>query len=254
VADQLPEPLGFPIYLDDREPEIDDPAEPDAGHRWLAANPTTSKLARCLEAFRDLKPGLRALASVADPAADKRAAKQLVVPVYNLAVGLRDLFNDVQSNAWSTLSNEEKKALTGQFRLFGEKVPTDAGLLKMVRDKIGAHLDRDAFWRGAHEVWGQFDLRDVLEWIYHCVETFRPLLVPDVYAWSRDSGDAHVVSHMRFDGWEVRLLLEGEEPAMIVGLRRTRSPREGIARDVREVTAAWEQIALRLGTGPGTAG
>jgi hypothetical protein len=191
-----------------------------------------------------------ALASAADPAADKRAAKQLIVPVFSLAVGLRDLFNDLQSNAWGQLPRDEQQELVRQFHLFGERVPTTTGSLKTARDKIGAHLDKDVFAQGPRQVWEQFDLRDLLGWIYGCVEMLRPLLEADVYAWTRDSGRPQVVSLMTVDGTEVDLLLEDGEPTMIVGVTLTDSPRRGIFREVCEVTGAWMRIASRLGPPP----
>jgi hypothetical protein len=251
MSDQRSEHPGVPIYLDDRDPEIDDPAGQIAGHRWLPANRTTFKLTRCLEAFRDLKTALVPLASAADLATDKRAAKLLVVPVYNVAMGVRDLFNDIHSNSWSTLDPETKEGLDRQFRLFGEKVPTDQGALKTIRDKIGAHLvDNKLFPTGSRPVWEQFDIRDVLEWIYYCVEMIGPLLELDAYAWSRSSGNPQVANIMSVDGSEVSLLIEDGEPTMIVGLRLTRSPREGIVREVQEVVAAWVEVAKRLGLKP----
>jgi hypothetical protein len=43
---------GIPVYLDQREPEIDDPAADACWHRSQPANPLTDKLVRCVESLR----------------------------------------------------------------------------------------------------------------------------------------------------------------------------------------------------------
>jgi hypothetical protein len=99
---------GAPIYMDQSEPELEDPAEKLGPHQWQPACATTSKLTRCLEAVRDLKTVLTPLMSSAEPETEKRWVKQAVIPAYNLAIALRDLFNHIQSNCWPKLSKGQK--------------------------------------------------------------------------------------------------------------------------------------------------
>src|SRR5687768_1007100 len=93
------EPRGLPIYLDDREPSIDDPSEPHQQTAWYGSNRAAQKLLRCVEPLRDVQRMLQAINTAADPINDRRGAKLLVTPLHSLAIGVRDLFNELEGNA-----------------------------------------------------------------------------------------------------------------------------------------------------------
>lgn len=153
---------GMPVYLDRRLPELEDPAQELATHHWQPACTTTSKLTRCLEAIRDVSAALAPLSALDQPGADKRLLKQVITPVYNLAISIRDLFNYVQSNNWKKLAKPQQSNLAKCFKKFNETVPTGIGPLKTARDKIAAHLDKDLFTWEYRQLWDSFSYADVL--------------------------------------------------------------------------------------------
>jgi hypothetical protein len=237
---------GTPIYLDQSEPELEDPAQKLGPHHWQPACGTTSKLTRCLEAVRDLKTVLAPLIAPV-PDNEKRRVKQAVIPAYNLAIALRDLFNHVQSNRWPKLTKGQKEKLTKRFKQFGEAVPTKDGSLKAARDKIAAHLDKDLCTSEYRQFWDAFGFTDVLAWIRSCFRLLEELLRPDVYSWTRFSGYQNVWNVMNVDGKEVSFLMENHQPVALIGLRLTVSPKAGLVREARELAAACITMEQCLG-------
>ena len=67
--------LGVPMYLDDRDPELDDPAVDASPRHWKPACPLTSKLARCVEALRDTRVALRRLSRQVLPLTSDRSSR-----------------------------------------------------------------------------------------------------------------------------------------------------------------------------------
>jgi hypothetical protein len=236
-----------PIYLDQSEPELEDPAQKLGPHHWQPACATSSKLTRCLEAVRDLKSVLAPVMASAAPETEKRLIKQAVIPAYNLAIALRDLFNHVQSNCWPKLSKGQKEQLTKRFKLFGEAVPTKDGSLKVARDKIAAHLDKDLCTTEYRQFWDAFGLTDVLAWIRSCFRLLEALLRQDVFSWTRFSGYSNVWNVMNVDGKEVSFLMENNQPVKLLRLRLTISPKAGFVREARELAAASVELEWRLG-------
>lgn len=237
---------GMPVYLDQRGSELEDPARDLEPHHWQPACGTTSKLMRCLEAVRDAKKALEPVANSAEPEGDKRLIKPAIIPVYNLAVAVRDLFNDVQSNHRTKLSKGEKEELAKRFKQFGGAVPTKDGKLKAARDKIAAHLDNDLFSCDYRPLWESFSLVDVLGWGWGCMRMLEALLRPDVYSWTRDSGYSNVVNLMSVDGSEVSLLMKDGEPSELVGVQFSTSPKYGFMREAKELAARCVALEKRL--------
>jgi hypothetical protein len=153
---------GLPVYLDQRPPQIEDPSRKLDDHHWQPACTTTSKLTRCLEAVRDVATALAPLSAATQPDTDKRLVKHVITPVYNLAIAIRDFYNDVQSNCGKRLKGPEQRALKNAFRAFGKAVPTGTGVLKTARDKIAAHLDKDLTTSQYRQFWDSFGIADVL--------------------------------------------------------------------------------------------
>jgi hypothetical protein len=198
---------GMPIYLDQRPPELEDPAQELAAHHWQPACTTTNKLTRCLEAIRDVATALKPLSAASQPDSDKRLVKQVIPPIYNLAIAIRDLFNYVQSNRWKGLDKKKQAKLVNRFKQFSEAVPTGSGILKTARDKIAAHLDKDMLTTEYRRFWDSFGIADVLRWIRGCLRLLQVLLPLDLYSWTRSSGYSNVVNLMNIDGREVSILL-----------------------------------------------
>ena len=243
---------GVPVYLDDRMPEIEDPSRDLASHEWQPACDITSKLTRCLEAVRDVATAVSPLVAAAHPVAEKRLLKQTITPVYSLAVAIRDLFNDVQSNHWTRIPVKVQRALRLAFERFGKAVPTTKGTLKTARDKLAAHLDKDTHTSNYRQFWNSFGTADVMGWIRGCVAMLRWLLAPDVYSWTRCSGYSNVDTIMNVDCREVSLLIMDGKPHSIVGMKFSASPKYGIERELAGLSDTCSGLCQRLGINEGT--
>ena len=126
-------------------------------------------------------------------------------------------------------------------------MPTRDGSLKVARDKIAAHLDKDLCTTEYRQFWDAFGLTDVLAWVRSCFRLLEALLRPDVYIWTRFSGYRNVWNVMNVDGNEVSFLMENNQPVKILHLRLTMSPKAGFVREARELAAATVQLEKRLG-------
>jgi hypothetical protein len=240
---------GFPVHHDDRPPQIEDPARIAEDHRWQPACPATYKLIRCLEAVRDVSSSLAVIAATQDPGRDKRLLKPLVISVYNLALAVRDLFNYIQAECGKSFTQREHRELNDAFKAFEKAVPTGKGLLKTVRDKLAAHLDKDAF--NQRQLWNSFDIEDVLGWIRGSVKLLAMFLNPDLYSWTRPSGYDNVVNLMNVDGSEVSLRITDGHPDNLVGIRFSTSPKYAIALEIHELVKANSALCQRLGINEG---
>jgi hypothetical protein len=238
---------GLPVYIDQRPPELEDPSRERADHQWQPACGAGSRLARCLEAIRDTSIALAPISSAPNPGTDKRLVKQLIVPIYNLATAIRDLFNYIQSTRWTSLGKQKQARLAKRFKSFGEAVPTGKGNLKTVRDKISAHLDRDTYIWEYRGFWESVDIANTLRWIRGCLRMLQILLPLDVYSWTRPSGYSNVVNLMNVDGTEVSFLMKEGAPDCLVGVQFVVSPKAGFVREARELAEACAALAVRLG-------
>lgn len=219
----------IPIYLDRNEPELEDPSRELADHHWQPGCNTTEKLARCLEAIRDVRSAAILVLSSPSEKDAKRFAKHLITPTYNLAISLRILFNDIQSNHWRRLRDADHKMLKERERRFSKVVSTEKGPLKYARDKISSHLDKDLSTIEYRRIWDSFDLADIVSWISGCIQFLESLLFPDIYSWSRFSGQLNVVNLMNVDTKEVSILFEAGQPLKMLSVRIAKSPKFGIA-------------------------
>lgn len=240
------EAYGVPVYLDQNDPEIDDPSVELKTCHWQPACKSTNKLVRCLEAFRDTKAAIGPMVLSPNPDCDKRQLKQSVVPIYNLALALRDLYNDLQSRGWPKILPEERKKAGEKYRVFQEKVNTKNGPLKTARDKIGAHIDKDPGGSGARDIWREVNTYSVLCWIGACVQLFMPLLTADAFSWTRESGDPKTTRLMNIDGREVVLQSSHDHGVSLVGLSITASPKIAIEKEVLDLVAACHLIKENL--------
>ena len=244
----------IPIRLDPSVPRLEDPSQQLELTHWQPQDMRTSKLTRCLESLRDLTVAFRPVAEV-EPGinVDKRLLKQSITPLYNLATGLRDLFNELQSNCHQELKEEEKEAVAYHFEVFSQTVPTDkTSPLKIARDKIAVHLDKDTQTPGYREFWDKFDLPTMADWVIGCIRMFTIFLQPDLYHWKRDGNQLGRDTVMRFDGREITIGIVEDQPREILGIKVTRSPKEAIERELRELVGLVRVKCPDAGNGPGS--
>jgi len=242
---------GMPIYADPSEPQVEDPSGALGDLDWQPACGTTNKLTRCLEGIRDVDATIASLSAVVNAFADRRQIKQLVTPIFNLAIGIRDLFNDIQSNRWKKLDSRKQRELVKEFRDFGCAVPTTKGPLKMARDKIAAHLDKDTSTREYRVFWDGLQLDALMRWIRCCIRMIDKLLGPDIYCWTRPSPYSNVMILMNVDGHEVSILVENNRPVKMLRFQMCPSPKWGIVREVRELYSKCFALAENAGINQG---
>jgi len=242
---------GLPVYLDTREPVLEDPSQQPAEHEWQPACEVTRRLVRCLEAIRNTSTGLVPITSQPRPDVNKRLLLTVINPIYTLATAVRDLFNYVQSQCWKDLDRTTQQKLAKRFQQFSAAVPTKSGRLKTARDKLAAHLDKDSSVAEYRQFWDSFGLADVVGWIKGCLRMLRQLVPPDLYSWTRPSGYSNVVNLMNVDGREVSLMLKGDQVEALVGFRFTVSPKAGFVREAAALSAAVEALEQKVGIGGG---
>jgi hypothetical protein len=237
----------LPICLDNRRPQIEDLSEALADHHWQPACLTTSKLVKCVESLRNVSQTLIPIIAASPPEPKKRLILPMVVPISNLATGLRDLFNDVQAVCWEELTKREQRQIADAFKTFHDAVPTNTGLLKLIRDKIGAHVDAGLFATDLRDVWDQMTLADCLAWIRACAKFFWLMLAPDLYSWTRQSTDADTLYLMNVDSWEVGIHMEDNEPESIIRVNIARSPKWAPTEEIKVLVSNCVDLSERLG-------
>lgn len=232
---------GIPIYIDDSQPQIDDPSIRSDKIFWFPANRISTKLATCLEAVRDISRLLGILADQDDPASDKRIVKLLATPLYNFAVGVENVFKDLQGNAkeYGQLDDSQRGLINDYLSEYSKKVPLRDGALRTVRNKIGSHVDHDVFIGDPRKVWGLVDLDQQLSWLKTTVQQMEFLLSLDVYAWTRDSGHPDIFRLMSVDGIQVDLDVENK---VILGVTMARSPKYYLFEQLQKVASLCGKI------------
>lgn len=237
----------IPVYVDSSEPELQDPSKEQSPAVWMAANQISFKLLRCVEAIRDLARILESIAVLDAPLSDKRGAKMLATPLYNLAVGVKDMFSELEGNAkeYSRISPSQHKELRKWATVFATEVPIGKGEdLRAVRDKIDAHIDKDAVVTPG-KYWGKVDLPTYLQWIRICSEEILHLLTFDIYGWSQESGHPDVWRLMAVDGILVDWYMEEDRIVSLLSTTFTKSPKYGIAREIENLAALHNRIVSK---------
>lgn len=237
---------GIPVYIDGGKAEINNPALIVSNTAWRGSNSISFKLILCLEAVRDLSKSMEALASLDEPNSDKRLVKHLASPLYELALGVLGMFNELESNAknYMVIGSPLHKEIIKSKKLFTVDVPTDKeSPFRKVRDKIDSHIDKDAVIR-PEDYWVNVDLSSFLKWIGICLEQFIYLLQLEVYGWTRDKGHSDVLSLMCVDGKEVDFYMkDGEE--IIIGLTQAKSPKYGVLSEIKSFLKLYNEVASK---------
>ena len=238
---------GIPLYIDEREPEIDDPALLSSNKTWKGTNEISFKLLRCLETLRDISRNMEVLALINEPSSDKRLVKQLSSPLYTLATCVLDMFNELESNAknYVELDSPQHKEIISKKKQFIVDVPMDSkSALRIVRDKIDSHIDKVAVIK-PEDYWVNVDLSPFLKWMGICLEQFNYLLSLDVYAWTRDSGHPDVWSFMNVDGKLVDWYMQDGKPVSIIAVTVVKSPKYGVLSEIKKFLEVYNEVACK---------
>lgn len=232
---------GIPIYIDDREPEIDDPAKRSNKEFWFPANTISIKLTACLESIRDIQRLLAILAEQENPYSDKRVVKLMATPLYSLASGVKDVYNDLQGNIkeYGQLKNDQLKQINKRRSEYLNAIPLHDSALRTIRDKISSHVDKEVFKGDPRKVWALVDLELLLKWLKAIVNELMFLLSLDVYAWTRDSGHPDIFRLMSKDGVQVDLNMKEK---VINSVALVRSPKYYVSDKVQHVANLYAKI------------
>ena len=233
--------IGIPIYIDDREPEIDDPLNSSNSTHWYPANTISIKLMPCLESIRDIHK----LLEILNKDADKRLHKLLVTPVFSLARGVEDLFNEIEGNAkdYGQVSTKQQKQIKKRFSQFSKEVPLQKDdALRKIRDRLGAHVDKEVFVGDTRKIWELVEIGALLEWIRSTLDALLSILEFDIFAWTRESGDPKIFRLMSIDGTQVDLNLAEK---VIVGFSLVRSPKYYVSNMIQKVAKLCAEIKTK---------
>jgi hypothetical protein len=233
---------GIPIYIDDSEPEIDDPSHPSGKCYWFPANKISIKLAICLESIRDIQSLLAILVKQDDPLGDKRVIKLMATPLYSLASGVRAIFNELQGNAkeYGQLKDMQRRQINKRLSKYLKTVPlNNDGELRTIRDKISSHVDNNVFTGDPRKVWELVKLDSLFKWLRAVIDELMFLLSLDIYAWTRESEQTEIFRLMSVDGVQVDLNLEEK---VIVDVTMARSPKYYISKKVQEIATLYSRI------------
>jgi len=233
--------IGIPIHIDDREPEIDDPLESPKSTYWFPANTISIKLMPCVESIRDIGKLLETI-NKDNGYSDKRLHKLLASPVYSLARGVESLFNEIEGNAknYGQISTKQQKEIKKRFVQFSKDVPLQKDdALRIIRDRLGAHVDKEVFMGDSRKIWELVEIDSLLEWIRTTLDALHEILEYDIFAWTRESGDPKVFRLMSIDGMQVDSNLEDKE---IVGFSLARSPKYYVSNLIQKVSKHYAEI------------
>ena len=237
------ESTGIPVFVEDTDPVIDDPSQPSQREFWFPANAASIKLVACLECLRDIRPILEMMATSGSRDTDNRIVKIMVPSLYSLNEGIRDLLNELQGNAkaYGQLTADDRRQINGRATLFEDRAQiTNGQPLRIVRDTIGAHMDRRLFSFALRRRWELVGLEQQLELITLAITELQFLLTLNAYAWTRDSGNPDVFRLMTFDGVQGDVNLK---EAVIVGVAFVRSPKYYVATVLDELSELCNSIA-----------
>lgn len=241
--EQERELTGIPIYVDDVDPVIDDPSQPSRQEFWFPANSASIKLVACLECLRDIRPFLEMMTTSVSHESDKRIAKLMVPSLYSLNLGVRDLLNELQSNAksYSQLTADDHRQINERKALFEPNAQIAKGQpLRIVRDTIGAHMDHRIFSLPLRKSWELVELDQHLGLVAFAITELQFLLTLNAYAWTRDSGHPDILRLMMFDGVQGDVNLK---EVVIVNVAFVRSPKYYIAGVLDELSESCRAIA-----------
>jgi len=238
----------IPVYVETATLDVLDPARVQVSTVWQGSNHITFKLLRCVEAVRDLTKLLESIPRLEQPLGDKRFAKILATPLYNLACGILDLFNEIESNAkeYSSLSATERNQLSERKNRFMELVPTEKGSdLREVRNRMSSHIDKDAVMLPS-QYWSKVDIAAFFRWLALCLIELMHLLDLDIYSWTRDSKQPSICSLMTIDGSVVNLYMQNGDPVGIQSFTFAKSPKYEVAREIEGLVSLYNTIAANV--------
>jgi hypothetical protein len=237
-------PRGMPLFMDDTDPVVDDPSADTHRSFWFPANRAAVKLVACLESLRDIQRVLEVMNTQGEPLPDRRLMKILATPLHSLTTSVHAIHNELYGNAkeYPHLEPSDKQVLAVRRARFLQSVHEDQSNLRLVRDKISAHVDHDVFDGDPRRIWKFVELERLLTHLQAILGELRFLLELDTYAWTRESGADGIFRVMNVDGVQVDIDLR--QPA-IVGVTLVVSPKHYLAEVLHRVARTAERLKDR---------
>ena len=239
----------IPVYFGSPDLRLFDPAIPEGSPGWAPADQVSLNLYRCVEGLRDIAVDFELMKQVGLALRGKRKVKALATPLYNFASALRDLFSFLVGDKGTAekLGASLRKTVCTRKLQYERRVPLGrAGALRIVRDKMAAHLDEEPVASPAR-FWAKVDMPQCLRWVKESLKEMVYLVGLDVYVWTRESGHPKLRSIMFSDGILTNLLVEDGHARGILNVMLARSPKYGISEEIKSVVSAWNHLARGYG-------
>lgn len=231
--------LGIPVYRDSKDRGIVDPAEEaDSPINWVPRNQLAVKLWRCLEALRDIQEILGEARQVSNPKKQRRRLKIVATPMLSLAQGVRSLCNSLATDPelGQRLSRETREYFNKVREAFDEDVPLGAeSSLKMIRNKIAAHVDSKLGPKDAHKLLDEVKPNKYGHWLHACIWVLQEVMQPDLYSWHSEDGPDGGIRLMNVEPWVITFVKTPEGECSLAGVDVGVSPKRVILRVCEEI-------------------
>ncbi len=231
-------PIGIPIYQDSDGRSITDPTEEVDPTNWEPRNQLAAKLWRCLESLRDIRDLLEDTSKVSNPKKQRRRLKILATPILTLAQSTESLCNTLATDP--ALTNNLSKKQRNQFSKLRENllvlVPLGADSpLKVVRNKMSAHVDAKLGPRDARDILGKAKPNTYGIWLHSCIYVLQELMQPDLYSWQTADGPEGSIRIMNAEPMVITLIKDSDGELILGSVNVGISPKRFIHETIKDV-------------------
>jgi hypothetical protein len=185
---------GLWIFRERRERGVVDPAdEVLIAADWQPANTAATKLWYCLEPLRDIHEMLGAARETSKPKNQRRRLKLLATPLLTLAQNVQALCNCLETDPdyRDVLTPHQRKQVRMLREAFEKDVPLGPDSpLKVVRDKLSAHMDKKMRPERAREILDSTGPSVLGSWLHGCLYVLEVVLASELPVFFWRSSDA----------------------------------------------------------------
>ncbi|MEQ1535547.1 MAG: hypothetical protein ABL923_06685 [Burkholderiaceae bacterium] len=231
---------GMPIYQDEHARDIVDSLEEGQNSSdWYPSNAASLKLWHCLEALRDIEVALGSALNQKSITKRKRQMKMFSVQLVSFATAVVQLCDTLvgDKNASQWLKDGTTKEITKVKQGFLSVIPLEPkGDLSILRNKLGAHIDKSIQPSEAGEILSRATLSNLGKWLHICLHVLLDLIKLDIYSWSLRSNLDGCIRLMTNEPYIVTFRMESDGPKSIVALHLSqKSPKMTIVSVVENV-------------------
>ena len=217
----------MPIYLDPIDRQLPDPVRVEDTD-WHPATASTRKLWRCFEAMQKLTFLLRMMQPGQSVDAVRRFLIQFAVPADDFFVCVKDLGLIIAGDPHTrdNLTQAEQDRVKELNKRFQAGVLDNNGPLKRLRNKLGAHTDKDIDPLEAAALLGEVDIHMVGGCFHGALLACDHFTRLDCYAWSSRGYRKGETRLMTCEPYVLNF--RGEECEDFIGIEQTESPKRHI--------------------------